>query len=132
MAVPNPASKSPSVERTRNVPRKDSSLDNDPKRLETSLNFFYINFFNIRSLRSNFQSVEHHLSSTKPHLFFTETQLSEAADSSPISASSYFLYFHFHSKAAFCVYVRNDLTCSCAHCPYSQIFQVVHHLASTE
>ncbi|MPC57119.1 hypothetical protein E2C01_051093 [Portunus trituberculatus] len=46
MATPNPA-QSPSREGTRNVPRSDSSLDNDPKCLDTSLNFSYINFCNI-------------------------------------------------------------------------------------
>ncbi|MPC99397.1 hypothetical protein E2C01_094810 [Portunus trituberculatus] len=67
IVTPNPASESPSGKGTRNVPRSDSSLD-------TSLNIFYINFCNIRDLRSNFQSVEHHHSSTKPHLhFLTET-----------------------------------------------------------
>ncbi|MPC99936.1 hypothetical protein E2C01_095383 [Portunus trituberculatus] len=77
MATPNPASESHSGEGTRNVLRLDSSLDYDPKCLDISLNFFYINFSNIHGLRSNFQSVEHHLSSTKPHLLFlTETQLS--------------------------------------------------------
>ncbi|MPC80690.1 hypothetical protein E2C01_075277 [Portunus trituberculatus] len=72
---------SPSGEGTKNVPRLDTFFDNNPKCLDTSLNFFYINFCNIRGLRSNFQSVEHHLSSTKTHLLFlTETQLSEATD----------------------------------------------------
>ncbi|MPC08760.1 hypothetical protein E2C01_001352 [Portunus trituberculatus] len=70
MAAPNPASESPSGEGTKN---------NDPKCLDTSLDFFFINFCNIRGLRSNFQSVEHHLSSPKPHiLFLTETHLPEA------------------------------------------------------
>ncbi|MPC47542.1 hypothetical protein E2C01_041291 [Portunus trituberculatus] len=88
------ASESPSGEGTKNVPRSDSPLVNDLKCLDTSLNFFYINFCNIRGLRSNFQSVEHHLSSTKPHLLFlTETQLSGATDSSPFSVSSYFPTF---------------------------------------
>ncbi|MPC88504.1 hypothetical protein E2C01_083410 [Portunus trituberculatus] len=64
MATPNPASESPSGEGTKNVPISDCSLVGDPKYLETSLNFFFINFCNIRGLRSNFQSVEHHLSST--------------------------------------------------------------------
>ncbi|MPC47932.1 hypothetical protein E2C01_041692 [Portunus trituberculatus] len=60
--------------------------------------------------------MEHHLSSTKPHLLFLiETQLSEATDSSPFSIPSYFLYSHFCSKAACCIYVHNDLTCSHAH-----------------
>ncbi|MPC32612.1 hypothetical protein E2C01_025932 [Portunus trituberculatus] len=85
--------------------------------------FFYINFCNIRGLRSNFQSVEHHLSSTKPHLLFlTETQLSEATDSGPFSVPSYFLYSHFRSKAGCCIYVRNDLTCSRAHALESSEF----------
>ncbi|MPC49657.1 hypothetical protein E2C01_043467 [Portunus trituberculatus] len=61
----------PSLEnkKFKNVLRLDGSFSDDPKCLDTSLNFFYINFCNIHSLRSNFQSVEHHLSSTKPYLF---------------------------------------------------------------
>ncbi|MPC18423.1 hypothetical protein E2C01_011308 [Portunus trituberculatus] len=47
----------------RNVPRSDCSLGGDLKCFETSLDFF-INFCNISGLRSNFQSVEHHLFST--------------------------------------------------------------------
>ncbi|MPD01860.1 hypothetical protein E2C01_097405 [Portunus trituberculatus] len=84
MGTPINASESHSGEGTKNVPRSDTSLDNDPKCLDTSLNFFYINFCNMRGLSSNFQSVEHHLSSTKPHLLFlTETQLSEATSLFP-------------------------------------------------
>ncbi|MPC76536.1 hypothetical protein E2C01_070953 [Portunus trituberculatus] len=56
MATPNPASEFLSGEGTRNIPRSDCSFVGDPKYLDTSLNFFFINFFNIRSLRSNFQS----------------------------------------------------------------------------
>ncbi|MPC31001.1 hypothetical protein E2C01_024273 [Portunus trituberculatus] len=82
MATPNPASESPSGEGTTNVPRSDCSLD------DTSFNFFFINFCNIRGLSSDFQSVEHHLSSTKPHLpFLTETQLSEATDNTTVAPS---------------------------------------------
>ncbi|MPC25897.1 hypothetical protein E2C01_019021 [Portunus trituberculatus] len=100
MATSNTASESTSGEETRNVPRSDCSPGGDPKCLDTSLDFFFINFCNIRSLRSDFQSVEHHLSSTKLHLLFlNETQLSEATDSSPFSVPSYFLYPHFRSKA---------------------------------
>ncbi|MPC68646.1 hypothetical protein E2C01_062849 [Portunus trituberculatus] len=126
MATLNPASESPSEEGTRNVPWLYSSLDNDPKCLDTSLNFFFINFCNIRGLTSNFHSVEHHLSSTKPHLLFlTETQLSEATDISPFSVPSYFLYSHFLSKAGCCAYVRNDLTCSRAHALKSSEFSTI-------
>ena len=57
-----------------------------PECPDTPLTFLSINFCNIRGLRSNFPSVEHHLSSTKPHLrFLTETQVCEATDSSPFS-----------------------------------------------
>ncbi|MPC75529.1 hypothetical protein E2C01_069919 [Portunus trituberculatus] len=90
------------IKKTTNVPRSDCSSYSDPKCLDTSLNFFFISFCNIRGLRSNFQSVEHYLSSTKPHLFLTETQLSEATDSSPFSVPSYFLYSHFLSKVGCC------------------------------
>ncbi|MPC23969.1 hypothetical protein E2C01_017038 [Portunus trituberculatus] len=84
MATPNPASESPSREGTRNIPRSVCSFEGDPKCLSTSLTFFYINFCNIRVLRSNFQSVEHHLSSTKPHLLFlTETKLCETHEFQP-------------------------------------------------
>ncbi|MPC37706.1 hypothetical protein E2C01_031196 [Portunus trituberculatus] len=111
MATPNPASESPSDDGTRYVPRSNYSLIGDPKCLDTSLDLFFINFCNIRGLRSNFESVEHHLSSTKPHLLFlTATQLSKATDGSPFSVPSYFLYSHFHSKAGWCVYVEHILS----------------------
>ncbi|MPC57831.1 putative all-trans-retinol 13,14-reductase [Portunus trituberculatus] len=48
MATGSLASESPSGERTRNVPRLDCSLGDDPKYLDTSLNFFFYNFCNIR------------------------------------------------------------------------------------
>src|ERR1044072_9049611 len=42
---------------------------------------FFINFCNIRGLFSNFHFVEHHLSSSRPHLLFLiETQVSECSD----------------------------------------------------
>ncbi|MPC44130.1 hypothetical protein E2C01_037794 [Portunus trituberculatus] len=127
MATPNPASESFSGEGTRNVPRSDSSRDDDPKCHDTSLNIFYINFCNIRGLRSNLQFVQHHLSSVKSgFLFLTETQLSEATDSSLFSVPSYFLYSHFLSKAGCCVYVRsNVLTCSRAHALASSEFSTI-------
>ncbi|MPC12805.1 hypothetical protein E2C01_005515 [Portunus trituberculatus] len=114
-----PASESPSGEGTRTVPRSNCSLSDDPKCLDTSISFFFINFCNIRSLGSNFQYVEHHLFATKPHL------LSEATDSSPFSVPSYFLCSHFRSKAGCCVYVSNDLTCSHAHALESSEFATI-------
>ncbi|MPC44062.1 hypothetical protein E2C01_037723 [Portunus trituberculatus] len=83
--------------------RSDCSFVGDPKDLDIVLNFFFINFCSIRGLPSSFQSVEHRLSSTK--LFFlTETQLSEATDSSLFSVTSYSLNPHFRSKSGCCVY----------------------------
>ena len=94
--------------------------------LLTPPNIFSITFCNIRGLRSNFQSVEHHLSSTKPHLLFlTETQVSEATNSNPFSVPSYFLYPHFRSQAGCCVYVCNDLTCFRAHALESSEFSTI-------
>ncbi|MPC53501.1 hypothetical protein E2C01_047395 [Portunus trituberculatus] len=61
MVTPNPVSESPFGEGTRNVPRLDCPFVSDSKCLDTSLDIFYINFCNIRDLRSNSQSVEHHL-----------------------------------------------------------------------
>ncbi|MPC66030.1 hypothetical protein E2C01_060173 [Portunus trituberculatus] len=118
MATPNPASESPSGEVTKSIPRSDCSPGGDSKCLDTSLDFFFINFCKIRGLASNFQSLEHHLSSTKPHLLFlNETQLSEATDSSPIFVPSYFLYPHFRSKAGCCV-----LEHILSHYPFTEIF----------
>ncbi|MPC85353.1 hypothetical protein E2C01_080123 [Portunus trituberculatus] len=126
MGTPNHASESSSEEGTKNIPRSDASLSDDYKCLDTSFNFFYINFCNIRGLRSNFQSVEHHLSSTIPHLLFlTETQQSEVTDSSSFSVPSYFLYSHFRSKVGCCFFVRNDLTCSRAHALQSSEFSTI-------
>src|SRR6201990_2578954 len=74
---------------------------------------FFINFCNIRGLFTNFHFVEHHLSSSRPHLlFFTETQVSECFDSKPYSFSSYCLYPQFSAKVGCCAYVRNDVVCS--------------------
>ena len=98
----------------KNAPMSDPTSDGDSQRcLDNSSNFFYINFCNIRGLRSNFHSVEHHLSSSKPHLLFlTETQVSGATDSNLYSVPSYCLYPNFKTKAGCCVYVRNDILCS--------------------
>ena len=74
---------------------------------------FFINFCNIRGLFSNLHFVEHHLSSSRPHLLFlTETQVSECSDSKPYTVSSYCLYPQFSAKGGCCAYVRNDVVCS--------------------
>ncbi len=87
---------------------------NDLKRcLDNFPNFLYINFSNIRGIRSNFNSLEQNLSFYKNHLFFlTETQVSGTTDSKIYSVPFQFLYPKFRSKAGSCVYVRDDITCS--------------------
>ena len=76
MATKFPALESPSREGTTNVLRSDCTSADDLGCLEHSSNTFTLDFCNIRGLRSNFQSVEHHISFTKPHLLFvTETQV---------------------------------------------------------
>ena len=73
---------------------------------------FILNFCNIRGLSSNFNSVEHHLFSAKPHLLFlTETQVSDSSSSDHFTVSSYCLYSNFLFKGGCCVYVRNDVSC---------------------
>ncbi|MPC56802.1 hypothetical protein E2C01_050769 [Portunus trituberculatus] len=123
MATSNPASESSSEEGTRNVSRSDCSLVDDPKRLNTSVDF--------SSLPSATYAVLHlifNLWNTTFHLlnrFFTETQLSEATDNSPFSVPSYFVYSHFCSKVGCYVYMSNDLTCSHAHALESSEFSAI-------
>ncbi|MPC22980.1 hypothetical protein E2C01_016012 [Portunus trituberculatus] len=123
MTTPNPASECPSREGTRNVPRSDSFRDNDPRCLDTSLNYFYIKFYKIRGLRSDFQSVKHHLSSTKPHLFLTKTQLLTVAPSLFPPTFSILIFVPKLDVAQ-----RLNLLL----CPCSRIFRVFHHLTSTQ
>ncbi len=76
MSAQIPALKSISGEETINVPSSDSHPQGDGFRcLDTSPNFLYSNFCNTRGLRSNFQSVQHQLSSKSHLLFLTETQV---------------------------------------------------------
>ena len=64
-------------EGTTNVTRLDISTADDLGCPNTSSNTFTLHFCNIRSIRSNFQSVKYHLSFTKPFLLFLNvTQLS--------------------------------------------------------
>src|ERR1044072_281718 len=84
-----------------------------PPACPDARSIFFINFCNIRGLHSNFHFVEHHLSSSRPHLLFlTETEMFERSDSKPYSVSSYCLYPHFSAKGGCCAYVRNDVVCS--------------------
>jgi len=71
---------------------------------------FKLNFCNIRGLHSNFAFVEHHQSTTKPHILaLTETQLATDASSMPFNVSNYTLYPSFRFKGGLCVYSRLDL-----------------------
>ncbi len=58
--------------------------------------------------------------------FFSQLkQVSEATDSNLYSVPSYFLYPKFQTKAGCSVYVRNDITCSCAHHLNSSEFSII-------
>ena len=126
MALQHPASESPSGEGTTNFPRSDCLSADDLRCFDTSSNIFTLDFCSICVLRSSFQFVEHHRSSTKPHvLFLTETQLSLITNRSPFSVPFYFLYHYFQSKDGCCTYVRNDITCSRAHNLESSEFSTI-------
>ena len=66
---------------------------------------FTVNFCNIRGLRSNLPSVEHHLSSHLPNLLLlSETQVSCDVSPDSFNISHYNLYSKFRSKGGICAY----------------------------
>ena len=74
---------------------------------------FAIDFCNIRGLSSNFNSVEHHLWSSKPHLLFlSETQICDFSDTARFNVPSYYIYSNFSPNGECCAYVRDDVVCS--------------------
>src|ERR1700755_2788582 len=84
-----------------------------PPACPDARSIFFINFFSIRGLHSNFHFVEYHLSSSRTDLLFlTETQMFERSNSKPYSISSYCLYPHFSAKGGCCAYLHNDVFCS--------------------
>lgn len=94
------ASKSPSWERTKNVPRLYPTPGDNPTMCHDNSNSFFIDFCNICGLCSNFNSVENHFSFSKPYYFFSHWNLSFwATDSNLYFVPFYFLYYKFHSKA---------------------------------
>ena len=72
-----------------------------------------LQFFNIRGLYSNLNSVHHHLQSVAPHaLFLTETQISNPLSLSRLNFPGYLLYSSFRPKAGVCAFVRSDIPAS--------------------
>ncbi|MPC67112.1 hypothetical protein E2C01_061278 [Portunus trituberculatus] len=74
MVTPNSASEFPSGKGTRDIPRSDCSLSGDPKCLDTSLNFYFINWSTICpstlteiSILGDF-NVHHHLWLSSPFI----------------------------------------------------------------
>merc|ERR1711911_229190 len=66
---------------------------------------FSIHYSNIRGLRSNFSSVEHHLASALPNLLLlSETKLASNASPDPFNISHYNLYSHFRRNGGVCAY----------------------------
>lgn len=71
LLLDNPGSDCPSREEARNAPRLDQPQGDNIKGCpDNSSNFLCINFCNICNLKSHFLSVKHHLSFSKPHLFY--------------------------------------------------------------
>ena len=66
---------------------------------------FTIDFSNIRGLRSNFPSVEHHLNTSHPNLLLlSETQVSSNASPDLFSISNFNLISRFRSNGGVCAY----------------------------
>lgn len=78
--------------------------------LDTSSKFLNVNLCNIRGLRSNYQSVEPHLSFKYHFLFLTDNQVSEVTDTNKFSASSHLFYPHFKTNVGCSISVCNDIT----------------------
>ena len=74
------------------------------------LNSLSIHFSNIRGLRSNFQSVEHHLAVSSPALLLlSETQLSSSALPDLYSVTNYNLFSRFRFKGGVCAYCNTSI-----------------------
>ena len=66
---------------------------------------FSIHYTNIRGLRSNFSSVEHHLATALPNiLLLSETQLSSTVSPDPFQISHYNFLHRFRSNGGVCAY----------------------------
>ena len=71
---------------------------------------FSIDFSNIRGLRSNFSSVEHHLLSSSPDiLLLSETQLSANVSSDLFKINNYNLFPRFRRKGGVCAYCASNV-----------------------
>ena len=71
---------------------------------------FSFDFCNIRGLRSNFSSVEHHLASCSPDLLFlSETQLSANVSSDLFKINNYNLFPRFKRKGGVCAYCASNI-----------------------
>src|SRR5678816_4061400 len=67
----------------------------------------YINFTNIRGLKSNFASVEYHLTNSIPNLLLlSETQMAKNSSSNSFNVSNYNLFHNFRLKGGVCAYVN--------------------------
>ena len=71
---------------------------------------FSIDFCNIRGLRSNLSSVEHHLLSSSPDLLLlSETQLSANVSSDLFKINNYNLFPRFRRKGGVCAYCASNV-----------------------
>src|ERR1700755_2373388 len=68
---------------------------------------FSIDFANVRGLRSNLASVEHHLTTSRPNLLLlSETQLDRDSFSSNLNVSNCNFFHNFRLNGGVCAYIN--------------------------
>ena len=81
---------------TRGPPDRQTATEVADQRGACTLDSISFDFCNIRGLRSNLSTVEHHLASSSPDLLFlSETQLSANVSSDLFKISNYNLFPRF-------------------------------------
>ena len=95
---------------TQGPPDRQNATGVIDQRVACTPDSFSFDFCNIRGLRSNFSSVEHHLASTSPDLLFlSETQLSANVSSDLFKINNYTLFPRFKKKGGVCAYCASNI-----------------------
>ena len=98
------------VSLTHGPPNRHKATGFIDQRVICTSGSFSFEFCNIRGLRSNFSSVEHHLASTSPDLLFlSETQLSANVSSDLFKINNYTLFPRFKKKGGVCAYCASNI-----------------------
>ena len=95
---------------TRGPPDRQTATEVVDQRGACTPDSISFDFCNIRGLRSNFSTVEHHLASSSPDLIFlSETQLSANVSSDLFKISNYNLFPRFKKKGGVCAYCASNI-----------------------